>query len=81
MWWDRLKVQNLQKNHRGRWPPRFLGFGEGAHDDGSGIVQSLEVAYLFKKNNIKPKNTIRIVFFMNEKMALEVLRNMLGLPK
>jgi carboxypeptidase Q len=40
--------------------------GEGAHDDGTGIVQSLEVAYLFKKNNIKPKNTIRIVFFMNE---------------
>ena len=28
---------------------------EGAHDDGTGIVQSLEVAYLFKKNNIKPK--------------------------
>lgn len=40
--------------------------GEGAHDDGAGVVQSLEVAYLFKKNNIKPKNTIRIVFFMNE---------------
>ena len=40
--------------------------GEGAHDDGSGIVQSLEVAYLFKKNNIRPKNTLRVVFFMNE---------------
>ena len=40
--------------------------GEGAHDDGTGVVQSLEVAYLFKKNNIKPKNTIRVVFFMNE---------------
>ena len=40
--------------------------GEGAHDDGTGIVQSLEVAYLFKKNNMRPKNTIRIVFFMNE---------------
>ncbi|TMM29534.1 M20/M25/M40 family metallo-hydrolase [Polaribacter aestuariivivens] len=40
--------------------------GDGAHDDGTGIVQSLEVAYLFKKNNIKPKNTIRVVFFMNE---------------
>jgi carboxypeptidase Q len=40
--------------------------GEGAHDDGTGIVQSLEVAYLFKKNNIKPKNTLRVVFFMNE---------------
>ena len=40
--------------------------GEGAHDDGTGIVQSLEVAYLFKKNNITPKNTLRVVFFMNE---------------
>ncbi len=44
--------------------------GEGAHDDGTGIVQSLEVAYLLKKNNIKPKNTIRIVFFMNEENGL-----------
>ncbi len=40
--------------------------GDGAHDDGTGIVQSLEVAYLYKKNNIKPKNTLRVVFFMNE---------------
>ncbi len=44
--------------------------GDGAHDDGTGVVQSLEVAYLFKKNNIKPKNTIRIVFFMNEENGL-----------
>ena len=29
-------------------------------------MQSLEVAYLFKKNNIRPKNTLRVVFFMNE---------------
>lgn len=40
--------------------------GEGAHDDGAGVVQALEVAYLLKKNNMQPKNTIRIVFFMNE---------------
>ena len=40
--------------------------GEGAHDDGTGIVQSLEVAHLLKKNNIKLKNTLRVVFFMNE---------------
>lgn len=39
---------------------------DGAHDDGTGIVQSLEVAYLFMKNNIRPKNTLRVVFFMNE---------------
>ena len=44
--------------------------GDGAHDDGAGIVQSLEVAYLFKQNKIKPKNTIRIVFFMNEENGL-----------
>ncbi len=44
--------------------------GDGAHDDGTGIVQSLEVAYLFKKNNIKPKNTLRIVFFMNEENGM-----------
>jgi len=40
--------------------------GDGAHDDGTGVVQSLEVAYLFKKNGIQPKNTLRVVFFMNE---------------
>ncbi len=40
--------------------------GDGAHDDGAGVVQSLEVAYLLKKNKIKLKNTLRIVFFMNE---------------
>lgn len=44
--------------------------GDGAHDDGTGIVQSLEVAYLFLKNKIKPKHTIRIVFFMNEENGL-----------
>ncbi|CAL2108763.1 carboxypeptidase Q [Tenacibaculum sp. 190524A02b] len=44
--------------------------GDGAHDDGTGIVQSLEVAYLFKKNGIKPKNTLRVVFFMNEENGL-----------
>ena len=40
--------------------------GDGAHDDGTGIVQSLEVAALFKKNNFRLKNTLRVVFFMNE---------------
>lgn len=44
--------------------------GEGAHDDGTGIVQSLEVAYLFKKNGIKPKNSVRVVFYMNEENGM-----------
>ncbi|WP_372793182.1 M20/M25/M40 family metallo-hydrolase [Lutibacter sp.] len=40
--------------------------GDGAHDDGAGIVQSIEVARLLKLNGIKPKHTIRVVLFMNE---------------
>ena len=40
--------------------------GEGAQDDGAGIVQSIEVLHLFKLMNIKPKHTIRVVLFMNE---------------
>lgn len=40
--------------------------GQGAHDDGAGVVQSIEVLAMFKKQNIKPKHTIRAVAFMNE---------------
>ncbi|MFD0761187.1 M20/M25/M40 family metallo-hydrolase [Lutibacter aestuarii] len=44
--------------------------GDGAHDDGAGIVQSIEVLRLLKLNNIKPKHTIRVVLFMNEENGL-----------
>ncbi len=44
--------------------------GEGAHDDGTGCVQSLEVLHLFKTLGIKPKHTIRAVMFMNEENGL-----------
>lgn len=40
--------------------------GDGAHDDGSGAMQSIEVLYLFKSLGLRPKNTIRAVMFMNE---------------
>lgn len=39
---------------------------EGAHDDGTGVMQSVEALRIFKKLNYHPKNTIRAVFFMNE---------------
>ena len=55
--------------------------GDGAHDDGTGIVQSLEVAYLFKKNNVKPKNTLRIVFFMNEENGTRGAKKYAALAK
>ncbi|CAI8253825.1 MAG TPA: peptidase M28 family protein [Flavobacteriaceae bacterium] len=44
--------------------------GDGSHDDGAGIVQSMEVLRLFKKLNIKPKRTLRVVLFMNEENGL-----------
>ena len=40
--------------------------GEGAHDDGAGVVQCMEVLRLFKAIGIRPKNTIRMVLYMNE---------------
>ncbi|WP_286756849.1 M20/M25/M40 family metallo-hydrolase [Roseivirga sp. UBA838] len=43
---------------------------EGAHDDGAGCVQSIEVLRLFKALNYRPKRTIRAVMFMNEENGL-----------
>lgn len=42
---------------------------DGSHDDGAGVVQSIGVLELFKKLNYKPKNTIRVVLFMNEEFG------------
>jgi hypothetical protein len=39
---------------------------EGAHDDGAGIVQTMEVLRVMKAVNYKPKRTIRFVLFANE---------------
>jgi len=40
--------------------------GEGAHDDGSGCVQGIEVLRTYKALGIKPKRTLRAVMWMNE---------------
>lgn len=44
--------------------------GQGAHDDGTGIVQSIELLAAFKQLGIKPKHSIRAVAFMNEENGL-----------
>jgi hypothetical protein len=43
---------------------------QGAHDDGAGCVQSIEVLRLFSVIGYKPKRTIRAVMFMNEENGL-----------
>lgn len=44
--------------------------GEGAHDDGAGVVEAIDVLRTFKQLNIKPKRTIRAVLWMNEENGL-----------
>ncbi|MGD1846591.1 MAG: M20/M25/M40 family metallo-hydrolase [Salibacteraceae bacterium] len=44
--------------------------GDGAHDDGAGCVQAMEVLRLFREMKVRPKRTIRVVLFMNEENGL-----------
>lgn len=44
--------------------------GDGAHDDGAGIVQTIDVLRMYKKLGIKPRHSIRTVCFMNEENGL-----------
>lgn len=40
--------------------------GEGAHDDGAGVVHSIEALRILKDLNYNPRYTLRVVLFMNE---------------
>jgi carboxypeptidase Q len=51
--------------HLDSWDP-----GEGAHDDGTGVVQTMEILRVFKALNYQPKHTIRFVLFANEENGL-----------
>ncbi|HJS52930.1 MAG TPA: M20/M25/M40 family metallo-hydrolase [Chitinophagaceae bacterium] len=43
---------------------------EGAHDDGAGCVQTIEILRAFKAVGYKPRRTIRFVLFANEENGL-----------
>ena len=47
--------------HLDSWDP-----AEGAHDDGAGVVQTIEVLRALKALGYKPKRTLRFVLFANE---------------
>ena len=51
--------------HLDSWDP-----AEGAHDDGTGCVHSIEVLRSLKTLGFKPKHSIRIVLFANEENGL-----------
>src|SRR5690606_31891294 len=44
--------------------------GDASHDDGAGVVQSMEVLRLLKELGYRPKRTLRVVLFMNEENGL-----------
>ena len=44
--------------------------GDGSHDDGAGIVQSMEVLRILNSLGYKPNRTIRVVLFINEENGL-----------
>jgi hypothetical protein len=44
--------------------------GDGSHDDGAGVVQSMDVLSLLKQIGYRPKRTVRVVLFMNEENGL-----------
>ncbi len=44
--------------------------GEGAHDDGAGVVMVMEAARLAARQKPAPRRTVRVVLFMNEENGL-----------
>lgn len=79
-WQDSSYSYNLIAEIPGREKPEEIivigghidswDLGTGAHDDGAGCMHALEAAYLLKQNNMLPKRTLRVVFFMNEEFGL-----------
>jgi len=77
---DSVKSYNVIGEIRGSEHPEELvlagghldswDLAQGAHDDGAGIVQSIEILRTLKALNIQPKRTVRVVAFMNEENGL-----------
>ena len=45
--------------------------GQGAHDDGAGVVIAMEALNLLRRMNLTPRRTIRAVLFTNEEAGGE----------
>lgn len=75
---DSAKTANLIAEIKGsKHPEKIIVIGAhmdawfntpGAHDDGAGCEQMIDVFRIFNELNIKPENTIRLVLFMDEEM-------------
>jgi carboxypeptidase Q len=75
-WFDPAPSHNVMGEIRGsEFPNEIILVGghldswdiaPGAHDDGAGVVQSIEVLRLLRVLGLKPRHTIRCVLFTNE---------------
>lgn len=75
---DSIKTSNLIAELRGtKYPDKIILIGahidawyntEGAHDDGAGCVQMIDVLRIFSELKLKTNHTIRLVLFMDEEI-------------
>jgi hypothetical protein len=72
---DRVQANVIAEIRGSEFPEEYIvvgghldswDIGEGAHDDGAGIVQSIEVLRTYRALGIQPKHSLRIVLFINE---------------
>jgi Zn-dependent M28 family amino/carboxypeptidase len=67
--WERPHEIIVVGGHLDAWDK-----GTGAHDDGAGCVQAIEVLNILKRAGVRPRRTIRAVMFMNEENGLRGAR-------
>jgi hypothetical protein len=79
-WGDPVKSANVVAELRGRELPEEIvivsghmdswDVGQGAHDDGSGVVMAMETIAALKRLGIQPRRTIRVVLWTNEENGM-----------
>lgn len=67
---------NVIAELRGReWPEEYVvigghldswDVGQGAHDDGAGVVHAMEALTLLRRLDLRPRRTVRVVLWTNE---------------
>ncbi|MEC8193566.1 MAG: M20/M25/M40 family metallo-hydrolase [Myxococcota bacterium] len=79
-WHENAASHNVIGEIRGKGKPREVivigahldswDVGQGAHDDGAGVVQVIEALRIIQSLGLRPKRTLRVVLFTNEENGL-----------
>src|SRR5262249_58870715 len=72
---DDTREMVLLTAHFDDWDP-----AQGANDNGAGVAVVLEAARIFKRLGIRPRHTIRFVFFSGEEQLSNGSRASIGPP-